>query len=87
MKHPVDILEKVQKVGAPPFLYTRILSRIQNKAHEIVPIKWVAAAAACMLVLIVINISVIVNATTDQNTSSELSEAFSLQTSNSLYNE
>lgn len=85
MNHPVDILEKVQKVEAPPFLYTRILNRIQNKAQETVPVKWAVVAAACLLVLITINISVIQSS--KENNRTDLSEAFSLQTSNSLYNE
>lgn len=87
MEHPTDILNKIQKVDAPPFLYTRILSRIQNKVQETVPVKWAVVAAACLLTLIVINISVISKTTTVQNNSSELSEAFSIQTSNALYNE
>lgn len=85
MTHPVDILEKIQKVDTPPFLYTRILNRIQNKAKETVPVKWAVAAAACLLVLITINITVIQSG--QKNNSADLSEIFSLQTSNSLYNE
>lgn len=86
MKHPLDIFEKVQKVDAPPFLYTRILTRIQNKAKETVPVRWAAAAAACLIILIVININVIRSSNPQTNTA-DLSEVFSLQTSNSLYNE
>lgn len=85
MNHTVDILEKVQKVDAPPFLYTRILNRIQNKVQETVPVKWAVVAAAGLLVLITINISVI--RSSKQKNTTDLSEAFSLQTSNSLYNE
>ncbi len=87
MTHPADILEKIKKVDAPPFLYTRILNRIQNKVQETVPVKWAVVAAACMIALIIINISVISKTNTTQTNSFELSEAFSLQTSNSLYNE
>lgn len=85
MEHPSDILSKIQKVDAPPFLYTRILNRIQNKVQETVPVKWAVVAAACLLVLITINISVI--RSSKENNTSELTEAFSLQTNNSLYNE
>lgn len=83
--HPVDILEKVQKVDAPPFLYTRILSRVQNKVKETVPVKWAIASAACLVVLLIINISVIQQS--KESNTTDLSEVFSLQTSNSLYNE
>lgn len=85
MENQLDILNKIQKVEAPPFLYTRIVNRIQNKVKETVPVKWAVATAAGLLVLITINISVI--RTSEENTSADLSQAFSLQTSNSLYNE
>ena len=92
MKHPVDILSKIQKVDTPPFLYTRILSRIQNKVIETVPVKWAVAATASLVLLISFNLNVILtnkenNTSTVTNTETNLSEAFSLQTSNSLYNE
>lgn len=85
MDNELDILNRIQKVDAPPFLYTRILTRVQNKVKETVPVKWVVAAAACLLILITINISVIQSS--KESNSSNLSEVFSLQTSNSLYNE
>lgn len=86
MKHPVDNLSKIQKADVPPFLYTRILSRIENKVKETVPLKWAVVAAGCVLALLVLNISVI-QLNKENNTETDLSEAFSLQTNNSLYNE
>lgn len=85
MEKELDILNRIQKVDAPPFLYTRILTRVQNKVRETVPVKWAVVAAACLLILITINISVIQS--TKQNNTTDLSQVFSLQTSNSLYNE
>lgn len=85
MENELGILNKIQKVDAPPFLYTRILNRVQNKMKETVPVKWAVAAAACLLILITINISVIQSSKESNNTN--LSEVFSLQTTNSLYNE
>jgi hypothetical protein len=96
MTHPVDRLNKIQKVEAPPFLYTRILSRIQNKVTETVPVKWAVAMTAGLMVVITINIVVILsdsgrkNTVTETNTTetkTDLSQVFSLQTDNSLYNE
>lgn len=85
MENELDILNRIQKVDAPPFLYTRILTRVQNKVKETVPVKWAVAAAACLLILITINISVI-QSSKESNTTN-LSEVFSLKTNNSLYNE
>jgi hypothetical protein len=85
MENELDILNRIQKVDAPPFLYTRILNRIQNKAKETVPVKWAIAAATCLVVLLIVNISVIQQS--KQSNTTDLSEVFSLQTSNSLYNE
>jgi hypothetical protein len=86
MKHPFDSLSKIQKVDVPPFLYTRILNRIENKVKETIPVKWAVVAAACLLLVIMLNISV-VQLDKKGNTNTDLSEAFSLQTNNSLYNE
>jgi NADH:ubiquinone oxidoreductase subunit 6 (subunit J) len=85
MEKELDILNRIQKVDAPPFLYTRILTRVQNKVRETVPVKWAVAAAACLLILITINISVIQSS--KQSNTTNLSEVFSLKTNNSLYNE
>ncbi len=85
MENELDILNRIQKVDAPPFLYTRILTRVQNKVKETVPVKWAVAAAACLLILITINISVIQSS--KENNTTNLSEVFSLKTNNSLYNE
>ncbi len=85
MENELDILNRIQKVDAPPFLYTRILTRVQNKVKETVPVKWAVAAAACLLILITINISVIQSS--KESNSTNLSEVFSLKTNNSLYNE
>lgn len=84
MNNELDILNRIQKVDAPPFLYTRILNRIQNKAKETVPVKWAMAAAASLAVLITINVSVIQYS---KESTTDLSEVFSIKTSNSLYNE
>ena len=85
MENQLDNLNRIQKVDAPPFLYTRILSRIQNKVKETVPVKWAVAAAACLTLLIIINLTVI-QADKDNN-KTDLTEVFSLKTNNSLYNE
>ncbi len=90
MTHPIDSLSKIQKVDAPPFLYTRILNRIQNKVAETVPVKWAVVMAASLVILICVNISVMQTdneSKTTTNTQTNLSEVFSLQTNNSLYNE
>jgi hypothetical protein len=85
MENQLDILNKIQKVDAPPFLYTRILNRIQNKVKETVPVKWAVATAAGLIVLITININVIKSG--EESNTTDLSEVFNLKTNNSLYNE
>lgn len=85
MENELDILNRIQKVEAPPFLYTRILSRVQNKVKETVSVKWVVAAAACLVVVLTINITVIQSGKTNSKT--DLTEVFSLKTNNNFYNE
>lgn len=87
MNHPVDILTKIQKVDAPPFLYTRVLNRIQNKVTETIPVKWAVTLAVSLIVLISINIGVMIMDNESTASATNLSEVFSLQTTNSLYNE
>ncbi|GAB4429461.1 MAG: hypothetical protein OHK0039_48070 [Bacteroidia bacterium] len=53
---PLDRLGEVQRVEAPPFLYTRILARIgQQRAARLHP-AWTWATAGMLLVLMGANI-------------------------------
>ncbi len=85
MENQLDILNKIEKVDAPHFLYTRILSRIQNKVKETVPLNWAIAAGTCMIFLIMININVI--KLNKQEKTTDLTDVFALKTNNDLYNE
>ena len=85
----LELLKKIQKVDAPPFLLTRILGRIDSAIIGKAPATWKLAFIAVALVMIALNISILLMSS-DQPTTQGLSEVISeldLSTSNQLYNE
>jgi hypothetical protein len=60
MKDKLDILSKVSKAEAPPFLYTRITQRIQTLADVPASVKFKFAFAAAAAVILLLNVFVFV---------------------------
>ncbi len=81
----LESLKGIRKIDAPPFLYTRILNTIQKRQKEIMPVKWVLAAVAFLILVFAINITAI-NAS-QKNKESDLTEIFALKSQNMFYNE
>ena len=52
----LDILNKIDKVEAPPFLYTRIESKIQELKDVKVSKPWLVSIGMAMVVLITVNL-------------------------------
>lgn len=80
MENEFEILKKIQRVDAPPFLYTRILNSIEQRQKEIIPLKWVWAAAASLLIVFALNITSI--QANKKTAEPNLIEVFSLQSQN-----
>jgi hypothetical protein len=89
MESKLDLLQRVQKVEAPPFLYTRILQRIQYLQEAPAPVKWRFAFAAMAVVLLLLNMSVLVSSKPKaaQGTIEPVVNSMHLSTSNELYHE
>lgn len=85
----LEVLEKVNRVEAPPFLFTRIEARIQAQLNEQLPIRWVWVSLSTMLLLVVVNTLILVGNTQHSNASNSgihhISEEMGMQTSNQLY--
>ena len=82
-----QLLGKVSKVDAPPFLFTRIKAKIENKfANKITP-KWLWASSLGLILLIMINLSLIKNYTADQSQKENLAEKLNILPNNTLYYE
>jgi hypothetical protein len=86
----LEVLEKVNRVEVPPFLFTRIEARIQSQLNEQLPVRWVWVSLSAVLFLVVINTLILQGNTQlpkSWNTSSVqyISEEMGIQTTNQLY--
>lgn len=85
----LEVLEKVNRVEAPPFLFTRIEARIQAQLNEQLPIRWVWVSISTVLLLVVVNTLILRDSTQLSETSNgsiqHISEEMGMQTSNQLY--
>ena len=55
-----NILERVQRVDPPPFLFTRIEARIATRSASRPSTSWVTATVLAMLLVLVVNTVLIV---------------------------
>jgi len=84
-KHSLELLEQIQKVEAPPFLFTRIQQRILNASlSEFSPrLTWTISLS--FLLVLIINFAVMTQRVKQTNTNPDLVETFQLMQNNSLY--
>nr|WP_294893971.1 hypothetical protein [uncultured Pedobacter sp.] len=90
MESKLDLLSKIEKVDAPPFLYTQILQKIESRKQiEISLVKQWSLAIAFIL-LIILNVSVLMNNSTAKQSDKQtenLANGLGLITNNSLYHD
>jgi len=55
----IQLLEKIKKVDAPSFLYTRIEAQIDHLQQNNTSLKWVALSTTAFCLLLIINWSVL----------------------------
>ncbi len=87
MTNPIDLLEQIKKVDAPPFLLTRIKQKIENaqQASFSKGLSWSLVISLCMMLLL--NIAVMIkytNSTTSMQHAT-IAAAMNLLPTNSLY--
>ena len=85
-------LSRIQKVDAPPFLFTRIEAKINALKEEVYPIRWIRLALAGFVVLMLLNIwlvgqNVSGGSSVGEDNMAVLSAGVELYQSNQLYNE
>jgi len=84
MKDHLSALNKIQKVEAPPFLFTRILERVQTQAAEASPVtKW--AVSVSLAAILLLNIAVIVSE--NRSSKTNLAQTMGLMPNNMLYHD
>lgn len=85
----LEVLKKVNRVEAPPFLFTRIEASIQAQVNEQLPLRWVWVSISTVLLLVVVNTLILRDSAQLSETSNSsvqhISEEMGMQTSNQLY--
>jgi hypothetical protein len=88
MDKELDKLQKIKPVEAPPFLLTRIKARLH--APDTAPGTWKWVFAAIALVLLVGNLTVLLNSNNNRRETPDVGavvNALHLSSSNELYHE
>lgn len=60
-KNELEALKKINRVEAPPFLFTRIEAKIEAVEAQTVSINWVVGASLAFSLLLAVNILLIQN--------------------------
>ena len=87
MKNTLETLDQIQRVKTPPFLFTRIESKINEVVEPIYSFKLIASMSFVLLILTVANFSVLQNDLLVENDSDISVIAEGVHSSNQLYNE
>jgi hypothetical protein len=85
MEKDLDILRKIQRVEPPHNLYIKVVTRVQKWDREHVSLRWVWATAACLALLISVNLTAI--QLTNKAPAPDLTDVFSLNAQNTLYHD
>jgi hypothetical protein len=85
----LELLKKIQKVDAPPFLLTRIMERIDSHTIEKAPASWRLAFVATVIVILGLNVSILFNSPGKKNEKGieEVISSMELSNTNDLYDE
>lgn len=83
MKDQLNILDKIETVDTPPFLFTRIQAKIQEQLSEKLTAKQAIAYLTGLAFIIALNVIVLRSA--DQPVESDLVSEMNLAPANQLY--
>jgi hypothetical protein len=78
-----DLLARVQRVDPPPFLLTRIETRLADAVF--VPKPRLVLAACALAVLLLANVAVLLGSSASQRSLESVVEVMGMNTSNQLY--
>lgn len=81
----INDLNKIEKVEVPPFLFTRIQQQIENLTAERFTKKTVVITSISVLLLVLINLTLIVNTESKERKLENYMHAMNLKPTNSLY--
>ncbi len=81
----LDNLGKIQRVEAPPYLFTRIQQKIEHIKKGKISTGAILAMSFSFAVLLLINIVVLTNYNTNSSAAENYAASIHLTTNNSLY--
>lgn len=84
MKNQLDILNNIQTVDTPPFLFTRIQTKIEQQLTERVSKKQAVVYLAGIVIIVAINMLAL-SSNKENSTSSDLLTKMNISPSNQLY--
>lgn len=82
---PLQMLERVQRVDAPPFLMTRIQERIKHGDLQTIDMTRMALFAIGFVLLLSLNVWVVYSSGIGQEIAPQLVESMNLHSNNELY--
>jgi hypothetical protein len=85
----LELLKKIQKVDAPPFMLTRIMEHIDSFTIEKAPTAWRLAFVGAAVVVLSLNVSIFLKSSDKQNESGieGVISSMELSNTNDLYND
>lgn len=81
----LEQLTMINKVEAPPFLFTRILQKIENKKRETMSKSMAISLGISFVVILLINTMVFIENNDKTNSVEKYAESIQLISNNSLY--
>jgi hypothetical protein len=83
----IEALKGIKRVEAPPYLFTRIEAQIKKQSTESYSKKAVLGYFAGLLLLIILNLSALINFNGSKVSGDDLINAYGLNSNYSLYND
>ena len=85
MNEQIEILKNIQKVDAPPFLYTRIQERIRQQMADRISPQWAWSMGLTCLLIFSLNLSIVFSKEKKEVRENNLAKEMRLMPSNNIY--
>lgn len=81
----IELLEQIQQVDVPEFLYTRVQQKIQENITNTIPTWATYLVGFSFLLLVAINLSAVISYSKAQQSTSKMAKDMNLLPNNNLY--
>jgi hypothetical protein len=85
----LDLLKKLNKVEAPPFMLTRVMQRVKSPSVALAPSAWRVAFFTIAIAILSLNVSIFLTASSTETNDGigEVISSMELSTTNELYHD